>query len=535
MEQELGCDTMDLPLEEPISGSVANDDAPLEETMVFEEVPSVKMCIETRIEQMAHTQAIMLKKLIHLEYLMPIDNILGSTTGADNAHGMGACVADFNKMMDRVKKENFESHEVTEKVSVSKVNKSKSVVNISDDEDIDFDKLDRIKSRMNTSPPVEKDNEQTPKVTCFAQTKKERVYGKLEKFEYKPQSAFYRRGSQQKEIDGSVSETQTTFVRKKLKLTPAADNKDLNDTPFEPSMTPTKRTNVSMKSSTNSSSKDKGSSNDDGTQGRHSTTKNTPKVIKTKFKPSKDMNLTDDQAKLSAYVFFHQSDPSEVIFKCRGVVGTINDFDTLSPDRGLSPEIITFVANKTMFEQEQLKKPTVWSFPPSFVMDVMRKKTMEELIIEYLIEWMPHYSDLKYMSIYVPIEEASGHWYLIVISLVEKVVYHLDSLLDEKNVNPRRFTIGKVHFPPDFGKGWVEVENWEVTEAIGNNYGTWSDSAIWVCDWMKMEGSFQPNFHGSMNEKLVRMKIAMSLLAGGHNECWETLKAKVDTFWQMAT
>ncbi|KAJ1393168.1 hypothetical protein SESBI_35217 [Sesbania bispinosa] len=53
--------------------------------------------------------------------------------------------------------------------------------------------------------------------------------------------------------------------------------------------------------------------------------------------------------------------------------------------------------------------------------------------------------------------------------------------------------------------------------------------------WMKMEDAFQPNLYPKINENVVRMKIVMDLLCGGHNEYWAQLQSKIQTWWQMAT
>ncbi|KAJ1379133.1 Ulp1 protease family, C-terminal catalytic domain [Sesbania bispinosa] len=178
------------------------------------------------------------------------------------------------------------------------------------------------------------------------------------------------------------------------------------------------------------------------------------KCIQTTFKPTQDMKLIAEQAKLLDYVY-NLSDPSEIIFKCGQIIRTMKDSDSLSPPKVVETEI------------------------------------------------------------YVPIQEAGGHWYLVVVSLVDRVVYHLDSILDEKLVITSHFQIEKVcdalssiictyHFPPNYGNGLVEVDKWEIIEPLGENMcGSWSNSPVWVLDWMKMEDSFQLNLFGAINEKVI--------------------------------
>ncbi|KAJ1381108.1 Ulp1 protease family, C-terminal catalytic domain [Sesbania bispinosa] len=531
--EELGNTTLDSFVDAPQPRSPEIDVVPPANTDLFEEVPSIpflplksmdfgnfgRKCtcdeykgtikrIEARLEEMAHTQQIMLKKIIHLEYLMPMENLATHGKCYEKNPENNPTVSEVNKIMSKIKKETYESHEHSHKtkttIDLRRQEKSKRIVDISSDEDYDFDSLAHMKSRVKTSSTDSKDDVAMPTMTSFAQTEKEKVYGKMEKFEYKSQSPFYRRGSVDKETEDSTSHTNTKFMGKKLVyVDPVEDSSCLKVPKSETKskLTPMKRSNSSVYASTEPVRKDKA-------HGRKAPTKNTQTVIQTRFKPTKDMNLTDEQAKLSAYIFYVANDPSEVVFKCRGVVGTLKEFGCLAPDRGINEEIINFMATKTMATQMNVKNPTIWCFPPSFHHDILSKKENDELKNIYLKDWMPQFTDIKY--IYVPIEEVGGHWYLMVISLVERVVYHLDSLLGEKNVNPRHFHMGKVcdalsklvgcdEFPPDYGNGLVEVPNWEI------------------------------------NEKVVRMKVAMDLLCGEHNECWNSLQANVTTFWQRLT
>ncbi|KAJ1418297.1 Ulp1 protease family, C-terminal catalytic domain [Sesbania bispinosa] len=272
------------------------------------------------------------------------------------------------------------------------------------------------------------------------------------------------------------------LVGKKLSFTPSPDylvgGKGANsDSPTK--LTPMKRTSSFVRSppcDTNVGAKSI------TTDGRAASRKGkgqvVPKCIKTKFKPTMDMKLTDEEAKLSAYK------------------------------------------------------------------DICRGYSKEDLIDIYVKEWMPQYWDVKY--IYVPIQEVGGHWYLAVISVSQKMVYHLDSYLDEKCVNTRRFHIEKVCeylsgmigsdvYPPNFGNAFIDLDKWEICHPrVTDKSGNWYNSAVWIIDWMKMEESFQPNLFGAINEKLVNMKVAIDLLCGEHNDCWETLQAKVETFWRKA-
>ncbi|KAJ1426955.1 Ulp1 protease family, C-terminal catalytic domain [Sesbania bispinosa] len=386
------------------------------------------MGMSSMIKELQQSQQIVMKKVIHIEYLMPLENL-------------PKC---FNKTLDG------------ESSEVPKPNQP-------------VDEVDK------TYIPIQG---KSPNVTNFAQTERERVYGKIEKTDYVPPGSNYRRRNREYaegDKQGPNSHVRADLVGKKLSFTPSLDylmggKGAKSDRPTK--LTPMKRTSsFGQYPPCDTNVEAKSMAADGGPASRKGKGLAVPKCIKTKFKPSMDMKLTDFEAKLSAYVFYHDNNPNEVIFKCRDVIGTMKDFDTLCPDRTIETEI------------------------------------------------------------YVPIQEAGGHWYLAVISVSQKMVYHLDSYLDENCVNTRRFHIEKVCeymsrmigsdvYPPNFGNAFIDLDKY--------------NSAVWIIDWMKMEESFQPNLFGAINEKLVKMKVAMDLLCGEHNDCWETLKAKVETFWRMA-
>ncbi|KAJ1390419.1 Ulp1 protease family, C-terminal catalytic domain [Sesbania bispinosa] len=578
MENEMSHNLLDVELEMPPTGSVDNNELHTQNTHVLEEEMlehevfiqqessevvrptctcelmkgSVKR-IEGLVQEMAHTQQILLKKVIHIEYLMPLTYPLDCFSSLEKMNPKGGSVSNINTTElnpERARNTDVLTPNSTgkEKIQtiVQEAEKEGRLVHVLDDEDVDCHALAQIKHRLSASLAPKKNDNEGAQVTHFAQTEREKVYGKIEKQDYIPQTLKYRRAPVDRAADGSQNARIANLVRQ-LSFTNTGEGSTFKRPMEEPvtKLTPRKRVNSSTYTSTETSTKEKGGSSDYKSDARKANDKGAPKVIRTSFRPTKDMNLTQEQAKLSAYVFYYNNDPSEVIFKCRGFVGTMKDFGTLSPNKTIESEIITMMATKTMATQEKLSNPSVWSFPPSFHQDINRGMNMDDLMNKYVNLWMPQYYDLKY--IYVPIKECGGHWYLTVISIQEKVVYHLDSLLDPKNVNPRRYHIGKVcetlaatlqskHFPLEFGNGLACVDNWEVTDAPGlGNCGTWSNSAVWILDWMKMEDTFQPNMIGAMNEKIVRMKIAIDLLSGEHNECWETLQAKVQTFWRLAT
>ncbi|RYR47869.1 hypothetical protein Ahy_A07g033848 [Arachis hypogaea] len=95
-------------------------------------------------------------------------------------------------------------------------------------------------------------------------------------------------------------------------------------------------------------------------------------------------------------------------------------------------------ARKCTWEQRIITLKTTWCLPPSFsvrfvMVDVFQHLQIEELIDKY-DDYMGKYPSLEY--IYIPIQD-NEHWYLMVMSLEPKIVFHLDSNLPRERKEPR--------------------------------------------------------------------------------------------------
>ncbi|XP_057457671.1 uncharacterized protein LOC130748468 [Lotus japonicus] len=93
---------------------------------------------------------------------------------------------------------------------------------------------------------------------------------------------------------------------------------------------------------------------------------------------------------------------------------------------------ITLVAVKISRQQSYLLDDTIWCIPPSFVEDVYKGLSIEKLVRAYFNPFMAPYHTLRY--IYVLMKNDSGHWYLMVISIVEYVIYYFDSHLNVEDI-----------------------------------------------------------------------------------------------------
>ncbi|XP_057419418.1 uncharacterized protein LOC130713650 [Lotus japonicus] len=268
-----------------------------------------------------------------------------------------------------------------------------------------------------------------------------------------------------------------------------------------------------------------------------------PAYIKCKFRPTVDMDLGPDKIRLCAYVWHVGDDESanEVLLKTEEHVATRKSFDCFCLPQKITREILGWMAVKATWTQQHGVDQTLWSLPPTFADDVSNSLTIEEMKAKYVAKWMWPFPNLSH--IYVPIEEKSGHWFLMVVCTEDKVIYQFDSNLDVHMMESRTDTMQKLcevlsqmmttpEFPDNYLNDIFRQDNWELSEARGiANRGHSKDAAACVLDWLDMEHMFKPNVSGMQHERLVRMRVAMDLLTGTHNEVWPSLQKKVEEYW----
>ncbi|KAJ1381168.1 Ulp1 protease family, C-terminal catalytic domain [Sesbania bispinosa] len=258
-----------------------------------------------------------------------------------------------------------------------------------------------------------------------------------------------------------------------------------------------------------------------------------PGFMKCNFKPSADMGLSHTQLQMCAYVFHPEREQRENIFSGGGINATREEFQCLCPGEKVTEKIITMFCYKLTWFQRHVKTPDVWCLPPSFARDILSGHSTTEIKTKYSDQWMPIIRDLKF--IYVPIKDNNSHWFLIVLNIEEHKIFHLDSPLAE--VSPAREDVvmtvvdvlGQIIFSggfhEKFTKGIGDMLTWPAT-VRGGLRNTTDNSAVWVLSWIDMEYAFNPKLVAVMNEKKVRMKAAMDLLIGGHNECWISVESR---------
>lgn len=230
-----------------------------------------------------------------------------------------------------------------------------------------------------------------------------------------------------------------------------------------------------------------------------------------------------------------------MVFAVGHVIGLRNEFQCLVPGGYVGRPIVKMTAMRVTWNQKHALSQNLWCLPPSFASDALAGYDCEKLEIIYRHEWMPTFPNLR--LIYVPIEEDSGHWFLMVINIEERKIYQLDPFLTDSKIEGRQQQIRKVaevlsrmileiyesDVPfcalPDF-------DNWKIQEARGvPNYGNSDSSGLWVAEWINMQNSFTGQITGVVNPDHVRMRVGLRLLLGPHNQYKESLETNAKKHW----
>ncbi|KAL5058148.1 hypothetical protein RYX36_029752 [Vicia faba] len=262
-------------------------------------------------------------------------------------------------------------------------------------------------------------------------------------------------------------------------------------------------------------------------------------------KTSPEMKLDQSEIRVCDYVFQDDFDSSDIIFKVDSTEFTRAKFGCMCPRMLVSSEIIPMIALKVMWTQHKNLCKTLWCLPPFFTEDIVKEIAPEEIYKFYKDDWMVWFEQMR--LIYVPIEDRRGHWYLMVISLDDQKIYHLDSHLNEEMEAERRCIIINIGamlnklvemvYQSSFSLHVItDFEYWDIFEARGiPNYGTSDNSALWVFKWKNMHNNFTSNILGMMKDNVTRMVVTMHLLMGNHNELNNELIGKSKEYWKFQT
>ncbi|PNY13028.1 hypothetical protein L195_g009675 [Trifolium pratense] len=211
---------------------------------------------------------------------------------------------------------------------------------------------------------------------------------------------------------------------------------------------------------------------------KQKSTKNVLQNAKCEFIPSPNMNLNLQEVQLSAYVFHTELASGEFVFICGQHIGSRSDFECLCSTR--------IVRRKH---------------------DVLEGNTMEVLLMQYAKDWMHPFQQLS--LIYIPIHDID-HGHCKTLEAMMQLVYH-------ESPYPNGNT--------EFGS-WSIVAAENITKSKNSH-----TSGLWVVEWMSMEHAFFVNAPQMLDENVVRMKVALRLLMGPHNDYFKSLSSNALSYW----
>ncbi|XLS68356.1 hypothetical protein HN51_019379 [Arachis hypogaea] len=200
-----------------------------------------------------------------------------------------------------------------------------------------------------------------------------------------------------------------------------------------------------------------------------------PKNLNCSFKPPQDMRLSEDLVNMAMYIFNADIDIAEDLVHIHDTIATRGDLFCLVPGKQVS-----------------------------------------ELI-------------------YVPIKE-NDHWYLMVMSIPDKILYHLDSHCKVEDDEPRKHHIRNIvkKYAKCGIQDIVSFEGWEVGNAIGIPRCTNSnDSAVWVMQWMDVQQEFTPVIPPKLHEEMSRMYLALDFVTGDWNKIRADVNERFQLWWIM--
>ncbi|AET03017.1 transmembrane protein, putative [Medicago truncatula] len=102
------------------------------------------------------------------------------------------------------------------------------------------------------------------------------------------------------------------------------------------------------------------------------------------------------------------------------------------------------------------------------------------VLTAYLSVWMGRRCARLVAPIYVPIQDCCGLWYLMVASIEEKVLYHIDPYFEKPDIHPRQDTIQNMwqaitqmaqsrDFPANFlVADKLNEDTWSIFDPIGH-------------------------------------------------------------------
>ncbi|XLR21678.1 hypothetical protein S83_049578 [Arachis hypogaea] len=269
----------------------------------------------------------------------------------------------------------------------------------------------------------------------------------------------------------------------------------------------------------------------------HSTSK------KMRFKITPAMDFNNRQSALFAYVFDGNLDPCEELVRIGVKSADRVDLHSLLPGNDVDDKIIHLVAMTMTGAEILATSPAYWCLPPSVSDDILHGETTELMLNRYMENWMRPSRFLE--LIYVPMQDALGHWFLMLVSLKDNAIYNLDSSPNQFETPHREDRIRKtarvlynvtqavyekqfMPLPSNFG-------GFPIRSPIGiPNCGQSMNSGIWVIRWLNMGDKFNPIMDGILWEDEIRATTAVNLTSTPFNKLRDRVLGKAE-LWRMKT
>ncbi|MED6206283.1 hypothetical protein PIB30_025165 [Stylosanthes scabra] len=155
-----------------------------------------------------------------------------------------------------------------------------------------------------------------------------------------------------------------------------------------------------------------------------------------------EMALNLAECKLAAYIFGHFDRTGEILFK-NGILNmTRSAFYSICPGEQLNTDVVR--AMLLIATDAERKRETVkaWFLPCSFATQVWAGAPLSELDLAYEKLYMPAMKTLRHL--FLPVAEADGSYYLVLIDLKDRAVYSMDVCRTAETIAQREVVIEKL-------------------------------------------------------------------------------------------
>ncbi|KAJ1427951.1 Ulp1 protease family, C-terminal catalytic domain [Sesbania bispinosa] len=243
-----------------------------------------------------------------------------------------------------------------------------------------------------------------------------------------------------------------------------------------------------------------------------------PKWMPLLFRPPSTMSLSDTEAEIAAYIFMASdilSSKEILVISLDGLaVGDRQTLMTLMPTSYVCNEVIMMVVCLlTHYKNMLCDYASCWFLPPQFSDRVLNEKnTTADISKDYRNPFMGFVDKIK--KIFIHIYDEGLHWYLVVIDLVDKKLWLLDSNPFPQRNSWRRLNAKKIavfFHEMLIDRTYYQLRTTECP-AISDN-----DCGVQVAKWM-IECISNDNYQSIGVNGESRMRLALELVINRHNQ-----------------